>query len=57
MRLWVEVREQDEEPLRTFAVNDHRSMREQGGYLLHLKIQEELARLQQTEPAAEVLSA
>lgn len=42
----VEVGSEDQEPLRTMAIRDRRSIREQGSYLLHLKIQEEWARLQ-----------
>lgn len=42
----VEVRAQDEELLRALAFESHRSVREQASYLLHLKIQEELARLE-----------
>jgi len=49
MRLLVEVREEDEDPLRKLAFNDHRSVREQGGFLLHLAIQAELARRPQPE--------
>lgn len=45
MRLQVEVRRDDEDPLRQLAFNDHRTIREQAGFLLHLKIHEELARL------------
>jgi hypothetical protein len=41
----VEVRREDEDPLRTLAFNEHRSVREQASFLLHLKIQEESARL------------
>jgi hypothetical protein len=54
LRMQVEIRDEDVEPLRTLAWKDHRSVREQGGYLLHLKIQEELARLPDAEPVAEV---
>jgi hypothetical protein len=45
LRMQVEIRDEDVEPLRTLAWKDHRSVREQGGFLLHLKIQEEFARL------------
>jgi hypothetical protein len=45
MRMQVEVRHDDEDPLRTLAFRDHRAVRDQAGFLLHLKIQEELARL------------
>jgi len=40
LRMQIEIREQDVEALRTLAWKDHRSVREQAGYLLHLKIQE-----------------
>jgi hypothetical protein len=50
MRMLVEVRREDEDPLRKLAIWEHRSVREQCGYLLHLKIQEELARLRDLEP-------
>lgn len=53
VRMQVELRDEDVEPLRALAWKDHRSVREQGGYLLHLKIQEELAQVQ-AEPVAEV---
>lgn len=49
----VELRDEDVEPLRALAWKEHRSPREQGGYLLHLKIQEELAR-SEAESVAEV---
>ena len=57
MRMQVEVRREDEDPLRTLAFNDHRSVREQASYLLHLKIREEVIRLGlalEPEPIAEV---
>jgi hypothetical protein len=44
MQIQVEVRREDVEPLRTMAVDDHRSLREQAGYLLHLKIREDALR-------------
>ena len=52
----VEVRRDDEGPLRTLAVRDRRSVRDQAGYLLHLKIHEELAQLKsdEAEPVVEV---
>jgi hypothetical protein len=55
MRLYVDLRDEDEEPLRALAIRDHRSMREQGGFLLHLKIREELAQ-QEAAPATETVS-
>lgn len=56
MRMQIEVRREDEDPLRTLAFNDHRSVREQASYLLHLKIRDEVARLglTESEPVAEV---
>lgn len=53
LRMQVEIRDEDVEPLRTLAWNDHRSVREQAGYLLHLKI-DELAPLLDPETVAEV---
>jgi hypothetical protein len=44
MQIQVEVRREDVEPLRAMAVDEHRSLREQAGYLLHLKIREEALR-------------
>jgi len=52
MRMLVELRREDEDPLRKLAVRDHRSLREQGGFLLHVKIQEELA-MENGRPAPE----
>jgi hypothetical protein len=57
MRLQVEVRPEDEDPLRSLAHNDHRSVREQASFFLHLKIHEELVRLgleRESEPLPEV---
>jgi len=57
MRMQVEVRREDEDPLRTLAFNDHRSVREQAAFLLHLKIHEEVARLRlelESDAVAEV---
>jgi hypothetical protein len=45
MRFQVEVRRENEDPLRGMAFAEHRSVREHASYLLNLKIQEELARL------------
>lgn len=54
MRFQVEVRGEDEEALLRMAVDGHRSVREQAGYLLHLKIQDELRRqAEQASPALE----
>jgi hypothetical protein len=39
----VDVRRDDEEPLRQLAWEEHRSIREHAGYLLHLAIQTALA--------------
>lgn len=44
MRFQVEVRAEDEDPLHDLARDDHRSVREQAGFLLHLKIHEETER-------------
>ena len=52
----VEVRPEDEDPLSTLAFNNHRSMREQASYLLHLKIHEESLKLD-AEPAADAVAA
>ena len=41
------------EPLRTLAWADHRTVREQAGYLLHLKIQEATAALPDTPTPVE----
>jgi hypothetical protein len=56
LRMQVEIRDEDIEPLRTLAWKDHRSVREQAGFLLSLKIQEAFGRLDlsEPEPAAEV---
>ena len=54
LRMQVEIRDEDVEPLRTLAWKDHRSLREQGGYLLHLKIQE-LADVVGAEPVVETV--
>jgi len=45
MRLQVEVRPEDQDPLRHLAFDAHRSVREQASYLLHLKIREEALKL------------
>jgi len=51
----VELRDEDVEPLRKLAWNERRSLREHGGVLLHLKIQEEYAKLEpQSTDVAEV---
>jgi hypothetical protein len=39
----VKVEDGDEEPLRVLAIRDHRAFRDQGSFLLHLKIREEYA--------------
>jgi hypothetical protein len=52
MRMQVEVQREDEDPLRTLAFKERRSVREQAAYLLHLKIQEASAQLSdESEPA------
>lgn len=50
MRLQVEVRPEDEDPLRSMAFDGHRSVREQASYLLHLKIHDEAVRLKLDAP-------
>ena len=52
LRMQVEIRDEDVEPLRTLAWKDHRSVREHAGFLLHLKIQEleQLGALLEPEP-------
>ena len=45
----VKIEDEDEEPLRVLAIRNHRSFREQGGFLLHLKIREEYAKLLEAE--------
>jgi len=53
MRFRVEVPDEDEEPLRTLARRDFRGdFKKQAAYLLHLKVQEEIARLLETDAAA-----
>jgi len=54
LRMQVEIRDEDVELLRALAWIDHRSVREQGGYLLHLKIHEEHAKLPPEAAEAEV---
>jgi hypothetical protein len=39
----VKVEDEDEEPLRVLAIRNHRAFRDQGSFLLHLKIREEYA--------------
>ena len=54
-RLLLEVSDEDIQPLRLLARTDRRAVRDQGSWLLHLKIQEELAKIQDdAEPVAEV---
>jgi hypothetical protein len=55
MRFQVVVRPEDEAPLQRLAFSAHRSVREQAEFLLHLKINEEVARRNlepETEPEA-----
>ncbi len=42
----------DEEPLRVLAIRNHRSFRDQGSFLLHLKIREEYAKLLESDADA-----
>lgn len=53
LRMQVEIRDEDVEPLRTLAWADHRSVREQASFLLHLKIHE-LNPIVDDQAAAEV---
>jgi hypothetical protein len=53
-RLQFEVRDEDITPLRQLAFKENRSVRDQGSWLLHLKIQEELAKLDDDAEVAEV---
>ena len=54
-RLQFEVRDEDIHPLRQLAFKDHRTVRDQGSWLLHLKIQEELTKLEpEPDQVAEV---
>lgn len=39
MRLQIEVRPEDQDPLRTLAWEHHRTVREHAGFLLHQAIQ------------------
>jgi hypothetical protein len=55
MRLQVEVKREDEDPLRHMAVDAHLAVRELASVLLHLKIQELASRqLEGRETAVEV---
>lgn len=54
MYLRVEVRDEDEERLDRLAVEEHRSLKEQASYLLHLKLQELCTLGAGAEPVAEV---
>jgi hypothetical protein len=54
LRMQVELRDEDVEPLRTLAWKDHRSVREQASYLLQVKIREEALKLDGSSTAAEV---
>lgn len=56
MRFMVEVPDEDEGPLRTLANRDVRGFKQQAGYLLHLKVQEELARLLDSQPDTDVVA-
>ena len=54
-RMQVELRSEDEDPLRKLAILDGRSLREQGSWYLHLKIlEEQRLRLEEHEPVADV---
>jgi hypothetical protein len=49
MRILIEVRREDDEALRQLAWDEHRSVREHAGFLLHQAIQTALA--EKKEPA------
>jgi len=53
-RLLLEVSDEDLDPLRRLARTDHRPVRDQGSWLLHLKILEELAKLPPEPEEAQV---
>jgi hypothetical protein len=56
MRFMVEVPDEDEGPLRMLAVRDLRGFKQQAGYLLHVKVQEELARLLESQPDSDAVA-
>lgn len=51
-RLSITLRDEEMAQLRELALNDHRTVRDQAGWLLHLKLEEEYAKLE--APVAEV---
>jgi len=54
-RLLLEVSDEDLSDLRRLARAEHRPLRDQGSWLLHLKIQDERAKVDdEPEPVAEV---
>jgi hypothetical protein len=59
MRFQVEIRPEDEAPLRRLATDSRRSVRDEAGYLLALKIREEADRLdlETAEPVADSVAA
>ena len=52
MRIVVEIRREDEQPLTRDALREHRSVREHAAYLIHLKLQEIEAQAAGAEPIA-----
>jgi hypothetical protein len=53
MRLQVNVRRENEDPLRQLAFAEHRSVREQCELYIHLHLQEELAKIEAAEQTIE----
>jgi hypothetical protein len=49
LRMQIEIRDEDVEPLRRLAWQDHRSVREQAGFLLAQKIAEAVGDLPHKE--------
>ena len=57
MRMLIDVRPEDEEPLRELAWDNHRSLREQAGYLLHQVIQASLGRTDKSDSSIQAVEA
>jgi hypothetical protein len=55
MRLQVEVRREDEDPLRILAIRDHRSVREQCAEYIARGVREDLAKAKQ-DPELETVA-
>jgi len=52
---YIEIWDEDHEPLQIFALEQGRTYKQQASYLLHLKIREEVERRQrESEPAEQV---